>query len=305
MAKKFKTKKKHSKKFLKYLLIIFVIYLSFNISYKLIYKNYLSKLTNEQVISHIINNTKNNKTSNKLLNTYQNPDYIIKNNFKLIPSSSSKTQEVQKEIVPKKDLDIYIYSTHETESYSDEYLEVYNIKPTVLTMNYILKDYLLDYGLNTYIEEESVTKTLREHNWSYRYSYDASRLLIEDTIKDNPSLKLIIDLHRDSSSKKATTITKDNISYAKVLFIVGLEHSKYEQNLSLATKLNNLVEEEFPGLSRGISKKSGEGVNGIYNQDLSSKCVLIELGGQYNEIEELNNTLKILAKVILKYIEGA
>lgn len=304
MAKKFKTKKKHSKKFLKYLLIIFVIYLSFNISYKLIYKNYLSKLTNEQVISHIINNTKNNKTSNKLLNTYQNPDYIIKNNFKLIPSSS-KTQEVQKEIVPKKDLDIYIYSTHETESYSDEYLEVYNIKPTVLTMNYILKDYLLDYGLNTYIEEESVTKTLREHNWSYRYSYDASRLLIEDTIKDNPSLKLIIDLHRDSSSKKATTITKDNISYAKVLFIVGLEHSKYEQNLSLATKLNNLVEEEFPGLSRGISKKSGEGVNGIYNQDLSSKCVLIELGGQYNEIEELNNTLKILAKVILKYIEGA
>ncbi len=304
MAKKFKTKKKHSKKFLKYLLIIFVIYLSFNISYKLIYKNYLSKLTNEQVISHIINNTKNNKTSNKLLNTYQNPDYIIKNNFKLIPSSS-KTQEVQKEIVPKKDLDIYIYSTHETESYSDEYLEVYNIKPTVLTMNYILKDYLLDYGLNTYIEEESVTKTLREHNWSYRYSYDASRLLIEDTIKDNPSLKLIIDLHRDSSSKKATTVTKDNISYAKVLFIVGLEHSKYEQNLSLATKLNNLVEEEFPGLSRGISKKSGEGVNGIYNQDLSSKCVLIELGGQYNEIEELNNTLKILAKVILKYIEGA
>ena len=304
MAKKFKTKKKHSKKFLKYLLIIFVIYLSFNISYKLIYKNYLSKLTNEQVISHIINNTKNNKTSNKLLNTYQNPDYIIKNNFKLIPSSS-KTQEVQKEIVPKKDLDIYIYSTHETESYSDEYLEVYNIKPTVLTMNYILKDYLLDYGLNTYIEEESVTKTLREHNWSYRYSYDASRLLIEDTIKDNPSLKLIIDLHRDSSSKKATTITKDNISYAKVLFIVGLEHTKYEQNLSLATKLNNLVEEEFPGLSRGISKKSGEGVNGIYNQDLSSKCVLIELGGQYNEIEELNNTLKILAKVILKYIEGA
>ena len=304
MAKKFKTKKKHSKKFLKYLLIIFVIYLSFNISYKLIYKNYLSKLTNEQVISHIINNTKNNKTSNKLLNTYQNPDYIIKNNFKLIPSSS-KTQEVQKEIVPKKDLDIYIYSTHETESYSDEYLEVYNIKPTVLTMNYILKDYLLDYGLNTYIEEESVTKTLREHSWSYRYSYDASRLLIEDTIKDNPSLKLIIDLHRDSSSKKATTVTKDNISYAKVLFIVGLEHSKYEQNLSLATKLNNLVEEEFPGLSRGISKKSGEGVNGIYNQDLSSKCVLIELGGQYNEIEELNNTLKILAKVILKYIEGA
>ena len=45
-------------------------------------------------------------------------------------------------------------------------------------------------------------------------------------------------------------------------------------------------------------------MNGVYNQDLSPKSILIELGGQYNEIEELNNTIKVLAKVILKYIEG-
>ncbi len=303
MAPKFKTKKRHKTKLLKLIFILLIIYISFNITYNLIYKNYLSKLTNEQIITHILNNTKNSKTSNKLLETYQNPSYIIKNNFKNL-NKVEETVDVQNEVNENKLLDIYIYSTHETEEYSDKYLEVYNIKPNVLTMNNILKDYLEDLGLKTYIEPDSVTNVLKEHKWSYKYSYEASKILIEDTIKENPSLKLIIDLHRDSSAKKVTTFTKDNISYAKVLFIVGLEHPNYESNLNLATRLNELLEVEMPGLSRGISKKSGPGVNGIYNQDLSPKSILIELGGQYNEIEELNNTLKILAKVILKYIEG-
>lgn len=303
MAPKFKTKKRHKTKFLKLIFILLIIYISFNITYNLIYKNYLSKLTNEQIITHILNNTKNSKTSNKLLETYQNPSYIIKNNFKNL-NKVEETVDVQNEIDENKPLDIYIYSTHETEEYSDKYLEVYNIKPNVLTMNNILKDYLEDLGLKTYIEPDSVTSVLKEHKWSYKYSYEASKILIEDTIKENSSLKLIIDLHRDSSAKKVTTFTKDNTSYAKVLFIVGLEHPNYESNLNLATKLNELLENEMPGLSRGISKKSGPGVNGIYNQDLSPKSILIELGGQYNEIEELNNTLKILARVILKYIEG-
>ncbi len=303
MHKKFKSKKRHKFNYLKILFIIIIIYISFNLSYKLIYKKYLSSLNNEEIINHIIKNAKNSKTSNKILNTYQNPSYILKNNFKLIENTPN-TIEVNEEIEKSPLLDIYIYSTHETESYSDDYLEVYNITPTVLTMNYILKDYLTDYGLNTYIEKDSVTDTLKANNWSYRYSYDASKILIEDTIKNNPSLKLIIDLHRDSSSKSITTYEINNTSYAKILFVVGLKHDNYEKNLALATKLNDLLEKEVPGLSRGISKKTGEGVNGIYNQDLSEKSILIELGGQYNEIEELNNSLKVLAKVILKYTEG-
>ncbi len=304
MAKNFKPRKRLKRKIIKVLFILFLTFTSFNITYQLIYKNYLSKLTNEEIITHIINSTKNNKTSNKFLETYQNPQYILQNNFKLL-GDSTPTIEVNNEVKPHQNLDIYIYSTHETEGYSDKYIELYNIKPTVKTMNYILKDYLTDYGLNTYIEEGSVTDVLKENNWSYRYSYDASKILIENKIKENPSLKLIIDLHRDSSSKTATTYTKDNTSYAKILFVVGMEHENCETNLALATKLKDLLDEELPGITRGISKKSGEGVNGIYNQDLSPKSVLIELGGQYNEIEELNNSLKILAKVILKYIEGA
>ena len=83
-----------------------------------------------------------------------------------------------------------------------------------------------------------------------------------------------------------------------------MEHENHNENYQLAEKLNEILEKEINSVSRGISKKSGLGVNGVYNQDLSTKSVLLELGGQYNEIEELNNTLKVLSKVILKYIEG-
>ena len=71
-----------------------------------------------------------------------------------------------------------------------------------------------------------------------------------------------------------------------------------------ATLLNNNLTAQIPDISRGIIKKSGPGVNGIYNQNLSPNSVLIEVGGQYNTIEQVNNTMPILANAILKYLEG-
>ena len=111
-------------------------------------------------------------------------------------------------------------------------------------------------------------------------------------------------MHRDSSSKEATTTTIDGQNYAKVLFVVGKEHSEYEKNLNLATSINEMLKEVNPSLSRGIYLKEGPGVNGIYNQDLSNNSLLIELGGQYNSIEEASNTINILANILHKFIIG-
>ena len=307
MQKRFKPRKKKNLKIIKFIFIIIIIYFSFNLTYKLIYKSYISKLNNLEIIEHIINNTKNNKSNNSFLNKYQNPDFILKNNFNLVKQEDivvdNLVPDENEENEINKDVLVYIYSTHETESYSDKYLEVYNIKPTVKTISYILSDYLKDYGINSLVETGSVSDILRKNSWSYKYSYEASKELIKDKINNNPTFKLIIDLHRDSSPLNATLLEYNNLKYAKILFVVGLEHDNYEANLNVANKLNDLLTNEVPGISRGISKKSGTGVNGIYNQDLSEKSVLIEIGGQYNEIEELNNSLKVLAKVILKFIE--
>lgn len=301
MKKRFKTKKIHKFNVVKVLFVFVISYISFNLIYNLIYNLYLKDLSNEKIINHIISNTKKENQNYPILAKYQNPEKILKNDF-ILKKNNNTSINVDKKI--STDIQVYIYNTHETESYEDKYLEIYNIKPTVKTMSYILKDYLTDLGINTHIEEKSTTQVLKSHNWTYKHSYEASKEIIFPFIQTNPSLKLIIDLHRDSAPLNKTFTTIDNTNYAKILFVIGEEHENYQKNFELAQKLNSLLNNKIDGITRGISEKSGPGVNGIYNQDLSPNSVLIELGGQYNEIEELNNTLKILSKVILEYIEG-
>lgn len=299
MRKRFKTKKEKRIKHTNIIIIIIVIIISIYSTYNILYHRYLSKLSNIEIINHIISKSKNNLYQGSLIDKYLNPTNIITNYFKL---SEKETIKVNNQI--NKEPLVYIYNTHETESYQDKYLELYNIKPTVKTMSLILQDYLNNYQIPSIVENKSITDILRKNNWSYKYSYKASRLVIEETIKNTPSLKLIIDLHRDSSNLNKTLLEVNDKKYAKILFVVGKEHKKYESNYNLSNQLKYLLEEEIPGITRGITLKEGAGVNGIYNQDISNNIILVELGGQYNEIEELNNTLEILSKVILKYLEG-
>ena len=95
-------------------------------------------------------------------------------------------------------------------------------------------------------------------------------------------------------------LTKRNLlyKYAKVMFLLGLENKNYLENKKVITKLNDYINKNYPGLSRGIYEKKGAGVNGIYNQDFSPNCLLIEVGGYENNLEEVNNTIKVLAEVI-------
>ncbi len=302
MRRKFKFKK--SKTFIFKVLFFFLLsYIVFSFMYRLLYKNYFTKLNNKELVDYIIKeNIREENTS--FFQTYFQPNYILKHTI------AFETKELELPVIKENEVPIapiipsvYIYSTHEKEEYSNKYFENYNISPTVITASYILKDYLEDYNIASVIEEGSVTDILKQNNWSYARSYDASKILIENKIKEQ-DYKLIIDLHRDAIPLNYTLLEYNEKKYAKILFVVGAEHEGYEQNLALANTLNDLLNKEVPNITRGISKKSGTGVNGIYNQNLSPKSVLIELGGQYNEIEELNNTIEVLAKVILTYLEG-
>ena len=101
---------------------------------------------------------------------------------------------------------------------------------------------------------------------------------------------------------KINIITINDKKYAKVLFVVGLDYENYQPNLDLANSLNNLINSKYPGLSRGVLKKSGKNVNGIYNQDLKNNIVLIECGGYQNNIDEVMNTMIALSDIIKIYL---
>ena len=198
---------------------------------------------------------------------------------------------------------IYLYNTHQLENYNSDNLDIYGITPNVQMASYVLRELLKKKGIESIVEEANMSKMLEERKWDYSYSYKASGELINSAMNKYSSLKYFIDIHRDSVGKNISTVTIGGKDYAKVLFIIGLDHSNWQVNYNFASKLNNLVNDSYNGLSRGILKKTGMNVNGIYNQDVSPNCILIEVGGVDNTSQEVYNTMEVIADVLDKYIK--
>ena len=192
---------------------------------------------------------------------------------------------------------VYIYNTHDTEKYSVPFISDYSVAPTVKMVSYIFKEHLNNEGISVFVENKKIKDYLTKHKLNYYGCYDASRSYIKQASKNN-DFKILIDLHRDSVKYKQTLYTKDNKKYAKVMFVVTTKHKSYKKNLKFAEYLDSKLNQDYKGLSRGIYKRSDV----IFNQDLNDNAILIELGGVDNQIEELNNTLEILSKIIKEYL---
>ena len=244
-----------------------------------------------------------------------NPFQMIKSNYSYQDyadnSSDEEEQPTGSEYVedpyPEKEVTepiVYLYNTHQLEEYKQENQESYNVTPNVMMLSYIVREKLNDKGIPTIVEENDVSAFLQANNWSYASSYKVTKLLMEDAKTKNPTLKYFIDLHRDSVSKSISTATINEKNYAKVLFIIGLENPNYQENLTVTTTINNMLEEKYPGITRGIYKKEGKGVNGVYNQDFDKNTILFEVGGPENTIEEVLNTADAISTVLAEYIKG-
>lgn len=222
--------------------------------------------------------------------------------FNKVKPTIPKEVEVIKNTKDTKEPIVYIYNTHQKEEYTVEKNEPYNITPTVLTTSYMLEEQLLKYGIKSVVEESSVSEVLNKNKWKYASSYKVTKTFLEKAKEKYPSLKFYIDVHRDSVKYSITTKTINDKKYARVMFLIGLENKNYEENLKVTEAINSEVEKKYPGLSRGIYKKKGKGVNGVYNQDFSSNCILIEFGGNKNTIDEVYNTVIALGEIISNYI---
>lgn len=314
MKKHLKTKRKLKFRY-KVLLSMGIALSSFLFIFHILYNKFLVKLDNETLISHLVDYNLNTKKSHTIFYDIVN---LNSTNFLLKYTLGVDTLKEEEEEVngieagyvedpydtKVKEPILYIYNTHQTEGYQKSNNASYNITPSVLMASYILRESLNDLGIPSMVETNDIAELLRVHSWKYSYSYVASKILLEDAIKKNPSLVYFIDLHRDSMSYDITTTTIEDKKYAKVLFVIGKDHPNYEKNLEMAEAINDYIKEINPKLTRGISQKGGSGVNGIYNQNISPNAILIELGGQYNTITEINNTLTILADAIYHYVKG-
>lgn len=325
--KKMKIKNKRKYKFLviKLLLIITLFSFSFCLTLKYFIKNMdnqkFTKLLIQNSNSHIIKENKPKiftEIITLLTNVdFKNPTTLFKNNY--VTKNKTKENNLDNDVLetipesnyikdPYEKVEInnpivYLYNTHQSEEYATNHLESYNVKPTIMMASYILREKLNKNNIPTIVEENDVTEFLRTNNWNYASSYKVTRLLMEDAYSKNSSLEFFIDLHRDSVKKNISSITINEKKYAKILFIVGLENKNYQKNLELTETLNNKFNEKYPNLSRGIYKKKGKGVNGIYNQDFNPNTILIEIGGVENTIDEVFNTCEAISEVLTEYIK--
>ena len=325
------TKKKIRKSFI----YIIFIYLMFSITFYFSLKN-SNEINNTKFInfllkggnSHLISDYKLidivNSSTKFLFNIdIKNPTSILDNgilvygnNEKILEmehnddySNLETLKEVSSYIEDPNPIDIenpiiYIYNSHQLENYNSENLDIYGITPNVLMASYLLKEKLNSKGLSTIVETTNMSEFLNLNGWDYASAYKASRIFVLDKKNKYPSLEYFVDIHRDSVNKSVSTVNIEGKSYARILFVVGLEHSNYASNLNTMENINNLCNKYYPGLSRGIYKKEGSGVNGIYNQDISPNSILIEVGGIDNNIDEVLNTTEAISNILYYYIKG-
>lgn len=188
---------------------------------------------------------------------------------------------------------ILIIHTHSSEAYSPAGLDKYEDLGTNRTLdsNYNvirigneLTEIFQSYGLNV-IHDTGVYDYP-----SYTGSYNRSCEAIEKYLAENPSIQIVIDLHRDALCSDEITYKtqadEDGVCASQIMILVGsdasgLEHPDWQQNLRLALYLQNAVYSKYPSLMRPVQLVSYR-----YNQHLTHGSMILEVGSNGNTLQE-------------------
>jgi stage II sporulation protein P len=196
---------------------------------------------------------------------------------------------------------VHIYHSHSYEAYKplskNGTYNSSNPETNIIFIGDVLKKDLEERGIGVSHDTANIGEQLKNKNWGTGKAYAVARENIVEVLANNNDIEYLIDMHRDSQPKKVTTINIESKSYARLFLVVGKEHPGYEKNLILAERLYNKINEKYPYLCRGVVIKSKNEGNGVYNQDLTSNALLIEMGGIDNDLNELMNTSEAFADV--------
>ena len=188
---------------------------------------------------------------------------------------------------------ILIMHTHETESYEpyerDFYDKDFTCRTTDDSMNMAavgdaIADKLEKAGIGVI---HDVTK--HDHP-SYNGSYDRSRITVSEILEEYPSIKVVLDIHRDAIEKEdgtriAPIASINGKNAAQVMIISGCDDGTMNMpdhmlNFRFASALQQQLESDHNGLTRPLLFDYRK-----YHHDLTTGSILIEVGGHENSIE--------------------
>lgn len=203
------------------------------------------------------------------------------------------------------DTEVLLLFTHSHEAYKPVAKDkkgmqaVYDEQINIYSLQELIHHYLQLNGVNSSGLDVDVMDVMKQEGAAFHEAYKVVRPYLQEALTKK-DYQLVLDLHRDSAPAAVTRLKVGEEHYAKIAFVIGTEHPSYAWNLAYAEELSAQLNLIVPGISRGVMKKEGAGVNGIYNQDLSPAMLLVELGGIDNTEEELQRTLAVLAQAIAK-----
>ena len=206
---------------------------------------------------------------------------------------------------------VLILHSHATESYEKEagYTETSPYRTLDMAYNMVsvgdrVAELLESGGIRVLHD-----RTLYDYP-NYNDAYISAREAIEVHLEENPSICMVLDLHRDAAedaagNQKRSAVTIDGVSTANLMLVMGSdkgsrEFPNWEQNLALAVKLQAQLEQTHQGLCKPIKL-----VTSRYNQDLSTGALLVEVGMAGNTHAEALAAAEHLAAGILALAKGA
>lgn len=209
---------------------------------------------------------------------------------------------------------VLIVHTHATESYMSEdlgyYYESFYPRDTDDNFNVVR----VGEAITQKLEQSGISVVhCTEHHDEPQYlgAYDNSAESINYYMNKYPSIKIVLDIHRDSittedGEKIKPTFVYNNKKAAQIMIMCGNDNYGYydfpnwEENMSLAVKLQSTAETKFPGMTRPLYFG-----NFMYNMNLAPGSLLIEIGTDANTLDEAIYSGEMLGEVVAEVLKNS
>lgn len=245
-------------------------------------------------------------------------DYLMNHFFILDPNTETSAQQLNAAALLGEDLtlrkekaepQILIYHSHSQETFADS--REGKTEDTIVGVGDYLAQLLTEnYGYQVMHVTESFDLAGGELDRSKAYDY--ARAWLEPVLEENPSIQILIDLHRDGVPEDRHLVTEINGKpTAQIMFYNGLSHTinsgdlsylpnpYIQDNLAFSFQLEYQAALYYPELYRGIY------LAGLrYNLHLRPRALLLEAGAQTNTVQEVKNAMDPFADILNRVLQG-
>ena len=206
--------------------------------------------------------------------------------------------------LPAEGPQILIIHTHTTEAYTPDGTDVYTPdggvartleeEDNMLRVGDEMERVFTEMGL-------SVVHDRTVHDYpQYNGAYTRSAQTVKDYLAQYPSIKIVLDVHRDALAGEDGTVYKavtviDGVDTAQVMLVIGHgqdgSNPHWMENLALACKIQSSMNTLYPTLARPMTFRSSS-----YNQELSTGSLLVEVGTHGNTLQEALSAARLFAR---------